>query len=108
MALEDQDLDDKAEEEAMGEVGVTLQQHIVQMDEAGEVAAVALKAPPLPPVEGQAMPPIEGQEEEAANVDEGVQPVKPQEEPSEEMEKDATEVKVCSQWACNVLAMYSQ
>ena len=84
MALEDQDLDDEAEEEAMEEVGgdiVTLQEHIVQMDKAGEVAAVALKAPPLSPVEGQAMPPIEGQEEEAANVDEVVQLVKPQEEP---------------------------
>ena len=110
MALEDQDLYDEAEEEAMEEVGgdiVTLQEHIVQMDEAGEVAAVALKAPPLPPVEGQAMPPVEGQEEEAANVDEGEQLIKPQEEPSEEMEKDTTEVKVCLQWACNVLAMIS-
>ena len=110
MALEDQDLNDEAEEEAVKEVGrdvVTLQEHIVQMDEAGEIVAAALKAPPPPPVEGQAMPPIEGQEE-AANVGEGVQPVKPQQEPSEEMEKDATEVKVCLQWACNVLTMYLQ
>ena len=73
-------------EEVGGDI-VTLQEHIVQMDEAGEVVAVALKAPPLPPVEGQAVPPIEGEEEEAANVDEGVQPIKPQEEPLEEMEK---------------------
>ena len=51
MALEDQGLDNEAKEEAMEEVGrdvVSLQEHIVQMDKAGEVVAVALKAPPLP------------------------------------------------------------
>ena len=50
MALEDQDLNKEAKEEVMEEVGgdISLQEHIVQMDEAGEVAAVALKAPPLP------------------------------------------------------------
>ena len=60
MALEDNDdVDEQAEAKAVDQVGgniLSLQQHIVEMDQARDKAAADLQAPPLPPPEVPEVP----------------------------------------------------
>ena len=120
LTLEDDEVDKQAEAKAINLVGgdiLSLQQHIAEMDEAGDQAVANLQAPPLPlpevseapadkvpqlPAEQVPTAPPEQPQAEVVNPDEGVADpvVVPRQEllgDDSEKDPDSTEIKLCLQ-----------